>query len=114
MSQSKLELQRPSKRRAPIVIWQLLLGVLILAAWQALSTAGLLDKFFFSRPSDVLARVVQWVLTGSIWTHLLVTLEEAFLSFAIGVAAGILFGFLLARTPFLSDLLSPYIRVLNA
>src|SRR3954451_779731 len=114
MSQTKPEPQRQSKRGAPIIVWQLSLAVLILAAWQALSTAGLLDKFFFSRPSDVLARVLQWVLTGSIWTHLLVTLEEAFLSFALGVASGILFGFLLARTPFLSELLNPYIRVLNA
>src|SRR3954453_4799652 len=114
MSQTKSEPQPRSKRGAPIIVWQLSLAVLILAAWQALSTAGLLDKFFFSRPSDVLARVLQWVVTGSIWSHLLVTLEEAFLSFALGVSAGILFGFLLARVPFLSDLLQPYIRVLNA
>src|SRR5206468_6126087 len=114
MSQRKREPRRRSKYGIPILVWQVLLGVVILAAWQALSTAGVLDKFFFSRPSDVLARVVQWFLTGSIWTHLLVTLEEAFLSFALGVASGILFGFLLARTPFLSELLNPYIRVLNA
>src|SRR5206468_8261925 len=114
MSQRKREPRRRSKYGIPILVWQVLLGVVIVAAWQALSTAGVLDKFFFSRPSDVLARVLQRILTGSIWTHLLVTLEEAFLSFALGVAAGILFGFLLARTPFLSDLLNPYIRVLNA
>src|SRR3954463_4450217 len=114
MSQGKSESRQRSKYGAPIIVWQILLGVIILVAWQALSTAGVLDKFFFSRPSDVLARVVQWVVTGSIWTHLLVTLEEAFLSFALGVALGILFGFLLARTPFLSALLNPYIRVLNA
>src|SRR5215213_6356734 len=109
MSRVKPEPRRRSKYGAPILIWQILLGVVVLASWQALSTAGMLDKFFFSRPSDVLGRVIDWVLTGSIWTHLLVTLEEAFLSFGIGVAAGILFGFLLARVPFLSDLLNPYI-----
>jgi NitT/TauT family transport system permease protein len=114
MSQARSQSRQRSKYGAPMIVWQLSLGVIILAAWQALSTAGILDKFFFSRPSDVLARVFQWVLTGSIWTHLLVTLEEAFLSFALGVASGILFGFLLARTPFLSELLNPYIRVLNA
>lgn len=104
----------PRTRRVPIVVWQVLLGVLLLAAWQTMASAGMLDKFFFSRPSDIAARVWQWLSTGSIWLHLLVTLEEAFLSFALGVSAGILFGFLLARTPFLSDLLNPYIRVLNA
>src|ERR1700709_511184 len=97
MSQARSQSRQRSKYGAPMIVWQLSLGVIILGAWQALSTAGILDKFFFSRPSDVLARVFQWVLTGSIWTHLLVTLEEAFLSFALGVASGILFGFLLAR-----------------
>lgn len=114
MDRENQEQRQRSKRGVPILVWQLLLGVAILAGWQALSSAGLLDKFFFSRPTDVLARVIEWVWTGSIWTHLLVTLEEAFLSFALGVASGILFGFLLARVPFLSDLLHPYIGVLNA
>src|SRR4051794_5901586 len=114
MNQGKEEQRRRSRRGPPILLWQVLLGVILLAGWQALSTAGLLDKFFFSRPSDVLARVVQWVWTGSIWRHLVVTLEEAFLSFVLGVSLGIVFGFLLGRVPFLSNLLNPYIRVLNA
>ena len=114
MSGTKQPKQLRSRRGLPILAWQLLLGIAILIVWQLLASAGWLDKFFFSRPSDILSRVGQWVWTGSIWSHLLVTLEEAFLSFALGVSSGILFGFLLARVPFLSDLLQPYIRVLNA
>ena len=114
MNQAKHS-SRPSARRGgAIVLWQLLLGAVILSGWQALSSAGTLDKFFFSRPSDILDRIRQWVWTGSIWPHLLVTVEEAFLAFALGVTFGLLFGFLLARVRFLSDLLNPYIRVLNA
>ena len=97
-----------------IAICQLLLGVAALLLWQGLVTVGVLDAFFFSRPSDVAARLWQWVTEGSIWTHLLITLEEAFLSFVIGVAAGIAMGFLLARVPFLGALLEPYIRIFNA
>src|SRR3954447_4640323 len=114
MHRAKFDKQQRVKRGVPMILWQGLLGVMILAGWQALSSAGVLDKFFFSRPVDILARVGQWIWTGSIWSHLIVTLEEAFLSFAFGVTAGILFGFLLARVRFLSDLLNPYIRVLNA
>src|SRR4051794_17060206 len=105
MNETKQQRRPRSRQGLPILVWQLLLGVVTLAAWQLLANAGVLDKFFFSRPSDILSRVGQWVWTGSIWTHLLVTLEEAFLSFALGVSSGILFGFLLARVPFLSDLL---------
>jgi NitT/TauT family transport system permease protein len=97
-----------------MTVWQILLGGVLLASWEFLATHGVLDKFFFSRPGDIASRVMQWILTGSIWPHLLVTMEEAVLSFTLGVSSGILFGFLLARAPFISDLLNPYIRVLNA
>jgi NitT/TauT family transport system permease protein len=94
--------------------WQLLLGATTLALWQWLTSNGILDKFFFSRPGDIALRVWQWVSSGSILPHLATTLSEAILAFLIGVGAGVLLGFLLARSPFLSDLLHPYIRIFNA
>jgi sulfonate transport system permease protein len=98
----------------PMVVWQVLLGATLLGTWQALVGAGLLDKFFFSRPSEVATRVWQWLVTGTIWEHLSVTLIEAFLSFGIGAALGIGLGFLLARVVWLAELLDPYIRIANA
>ena len=103
-----------SKRAVPIVVWQIVLGALLLTTWELLVRTGVMDKFFFSRPSDIGARVWQWFARGSIWEHLGVTLTEALLSFAIGAALGIGFGFLLARVEWLADLLDPYIRVANA
>ncbi len=98
----------------PMVVWQVLLGATLLSTWQLGVNAGVLDKFFFSRPSDVAARVWQMVASGIIWVHLGTTLLEAALSFLIGVTAGVLFGFVLARNRFLAGLLDPYIRVTNA
>jgi len=103
-----------AKTSLPIVAGQILLGVAILAAWQMLVDSKKLDKFFFSRPSDIAARIAQWFTTGSIWPHLAVTLEEAALAFAIGGASGIVLGFALARSPRVGALLDPYIKVLNA
>jgi len=114
MSEAEHRRASLSARGIPMLVWQVLLGLVIMGAWQALATAGVLDRFFFSRPSDIIARVAQWIATGSIWSHLAVTLEEALLSFVIGVGAGVVFGFLLARISFLADLLNPYIRVLNS
>ena len=97
-----------------MMVWQALLGIAILASWQGLVNAGKLDKFFFSRPSDIAARVVEWLRTGSIWPHLAVTLEEAALAFTLGVTSGAVLGFGLARAPRLGALVDPYIRLLNA
>ena len=105
-----------AKTRSPIpmLVWQVLLGVVLLSTWQTGVSAGVLDKFFFSRPSDIAARVWQMLATGAIWIHLATTMLEAALSFAIGVSTGVLSGFVLARNRFLAALLDPYIRVSNA
>ncbi len=97
-----------------IIIAQIALGVAILTAWQELVNAGRLDKFFFSRPTDIAARILEWLRTGSIWPHLVTTMEEAALGFILGAASGVVLGFGLARSPKLGALLDPYIRILNA
>ena len=50
----------------------------------------------------------------TVWQHLLITLTEGVLAFVIGAAAGIVLGFWLARTPLLSAVFDPYIKMLNA
>ncbi|MGA3189989.1 MAG: ABC transporter permease [Bryobacteraceae bacterium] len=100
--------------KVSLLLGQLLIAAAFLSTWQVLVTTGKLDKFFFSRPSDIAGRIVMWLKTGSIWPHLLVTLEEAALAFAIGAGAGIVCGFALARSPRLGALADPFIRLLNA
>jgi NitT/TauT family transport system permease protein len=73
-----------------------------------------LDRFFFSRPSDIAARVAQWIATGLIWPHILTTFSEAALSFFLGALGGVVLGFWLARAPTLAAVLEPYIRVANS
>ena len=102
------------RTKISLLLSQTLIAVAFLSTWQLLVSTGKLDKFFFSRPSDIAARIVTWLRTGSIWPHLLVTLEEAALAFAIGAGAGIVCGFALARSPRLGALADPFIRVLNS
>src|SRR5436190_18035235 len=103
-----------SKSRATIVAIQVALGLALVTTWQGLASAKLLDPFFFSRPSDIAARIWKWLATGTIWSHLMATVEESFLAFILGAGFGIAFGFLLARAPLLSRVLDPYIQMLNA
>jgi NitT/TauT family transport system permease protein len=100
--------------RATVFFWQALVGVLALTLWQGLVSLKLLDPFFVSRPTDIVQRVGRWVIGGSLWGHLWVTLEEALLGLIVGAALGITLGFALARSPLLARILDPYIRMLNA
>ena len=93
---------------------QLLLAAALLALWQALVAAGLLDPFFVSRPSDIARRIAAWIAEGTLWRHLGVTIEESVLGLVVGAALGIAVGFALARSPFVGSVLDPYIKMLNA
>ena len=104
----------PAKARSGLIVGQLTLASVVLLGWEWASATKVIDPFFFSRPSDIVLRVGQWVGTGALWLHLLTTLTEAVLSFVIGVFLGVLFGFALATVPMLAALLDPYIRIANA
>jgi NitT/TauT family transport system permease protein len=103
-----------SPTRASVLAWQLIVAAAALGAWQAGAALKLLDPFFFSRPSDIAARILTWTASGTLWRHLLITLEEALLGLTIGAAIGITLGFGLARSPFVARVLDPYITLLNA
>jgi len=104
-----------ARRWSPLVLGlQVLVFVAFIGLWQLVTATGLIKKFFISQPTLVAARLVQWFSTGTIWKHIEATLYETVLSFAIGVALGIAFGFLLARSDLLAKVFSPYLAMLNA
>jgi NitT/TauT family transport system permease protein len=88
--------------------------VFVVGLWQVLVDTGVLDIFFFSRPSDIARRLADWLTRASIYGHLAITLIEAMLAFVIGTVGGVIAGFALARVDLLAAVFDPYIRILNA
>jgi NitT/TauT family transport system permease protein len=92
--------------------------VIIVGGWQLLTSLKIVDPFFFGQPSGIVAKLGDWVQHGTAYgtlgLQIWITMEEALLGFAIGVAGGIVFGVLLGQVRFLSDVLGPYIKALNA
>ncbi|MBW4095052.1 MAG: ABC transporter permease [Acidobacteria bacterium] len=110
---------RRSQRNTTAKIWGLraLIVALWLGSWQ-LTATYIIDPFFYSRPSDIWLRLVQWFGTGTqfgtIWENLGFTVLEAVLGFVIGTVAGIVLGVLLGRSRFLAEVFSPFIKAANA
>jgi NitT/TauT family transport system permease protein len=100
--------------RAVVLACQLLVGLAALALWQTLVSLKVLDPFFVSRPSDIVQRIGRWIVSGTLWGHLAVTLEESLIGLLVGAALGIVLGFSLARSPFVARVFDPYIKMLNA
>jgi NitT/TauT family transport system permease protein len=97
-----------------ILALQLLTFGLLMGLWEAGSRSGFLDPFFFSRPSDIALKILDWLTGAMIWEHLFTTLIEAMLAFLIGTVAGIVFGLAFARVDLIAAVFDPYIRILNA
>jgi len=95
-------------------LWQAGLLLAFLALWEWASRAGRIDPFFFSKPSDILARVGRWFATGEVYPHLYVTSVEMLLAFSFGTLFGVLMGLWLALSPGVALVLDPYVKALNA
>jgi NitT/TauT family transport system permease protein len=105
--------------RLTLFALQLTVGVVLIGVWHVLTTVPiggvkLLPPFFFSTPYDVGARIVKWLVEGTIWKHLYITLLESVLAFVIGSLGGVLIGFWFARQQMIAAIFDPYIKMMNA
>jgi NitT/TauT family transport system permease protein len=110
--------QEARRRRLTVYGLRLLLGVAIVAGWELGARVGVIDKFFWSQPSDIAATLWRWVTQGTdlgpLWDQVLVTMEETVGGFIVGSIFGVIFGVVLGSNRLLSDVLSPYIKGANA
>jgi NitT/TauT family transport system permease protein len=106
------------RRRLSVLAAQAGLFVAIFGGWQLFTSLKIVDPFFFGQPSGIVQQAWAWVQHGtnfgSIWEQVWTTMEEAIFGFFIGVAGGVLVGVLLGQVRFLSEVLSPYIKAVNA
>lgn len=105
--------------RVVLTLLQVAVAVIAVVVWHLVSTTNLVGdpkrvSFFFSTPVDVFNQIVTWFSTGVIWKHLVITLTESVLAFAIGTIAGVIFGFWFARRPMVAAVFDPYVKAANA
>jgi NitT/TauT family transport system permease protein len=97
---------------------QLAVLIIVFGGWQLFTSLKIVDPFFFGQPSGIVRTLVDWVKHGtgfgSIWQQISITMEEAVFGFLIGVAGGVVIGVLLGQVRFLSEVLSPYVKAVNA
>ena len=100
-------------------LWAIRLGLLgvVLLAWEVLCGSpktewAPIDKFWTSQPSDIVARLAEWTTRGTLWLHLLITLQEMVIGLVIGSVVGIGLGFLLGQNVTLARVLDPFIMAI--
>jgi NitT/TauT family transport system permease protein len=87
-----------------------LLGLLLLLAlWQGAVWLKVYPPFIIPPPLSVVEKFGEVIVDGSLWRHTQVTLLAVLTGLGVGVLAGVLLGYLIAKNRFLESLLSPVI-----
>ena len=107
-----------TRRRLTVLAAQVAVLIVVFGGWQLFTALKIVDPFFFGQPSGIVSTAWSWIqhgtTFGSIWLQIWTTMEEAIFGFLIGVAGGVVVGVLLGQVRFLSEVLSPYIKAVNA
>ncbi|MFO7321126.1 MAG: ABC transporter permease [Chloroflexota bacterium] len=106
----QITLGRPSIRRYV----GLLALVLILVVWQVIASLRLYPSFIIPPPGAVLEKFITVVQDGRLWLHTSTTLVEVLGGLALGVSAGVVLGYIIAKNQIIEDLLSPVIVALQS
>ncbi|MDF2588076.1 MAG: binding-protein-dependent transport system inner rane component [Anaerocolumna sp.] len=102
------------KRIRKVRLFQIIIIVTFIAAWEITTRLHILNAFIFSSPSRVGRCFIDMATDGSIFYHLGITLLETFISFSLVIIIGLLGAILLWWNDSLAKVLEPYLVVLNS
>ena len=107
-------LNRQKRHRLTVVLSRALILIGFFCLWEFCADRGIIDSFIFSSPSKIAACFMDMTRDGSIYRHIWVTLYETLVSFLLVIAISILMAVVLWLCPKLSEILDPYMVVLNS
>ena len=107
-------LESQKKHQRIVKVSRVLILFSFLFLWEFSANVGWIDSFIFSSPSQIALCFWGMVLDRSIFLHVGVTLYETILSFLFVIIISIAVAILLWFSKKLSEILDPYLVVLNS
>lgn len=114
LTAQELFLKQHKQHKRSVSFSRFFLFFLFLLVWELASDFGVIDSFFFSSPSLIVRCAYGMIMDGSLFLHIGVTLLETLISFFLVFAISLLLAMLLWSSEKLSEILEPYLVVLNS
>jgi NitT/TauT family transport system permease protein len=99
------------ERRAGLTLASLapwLATLAVLAFWE-LASGRLVNAYFVSKPSAILAQVYEWLASGYIQPHIVSTFEVTLAGFIVAAVAAVAVALVLAVNPLVDEILTPFV-----
>ena len=107
--------ERPAASRLSPATWvALVLPLLLLLAWQAITSRGTVPPALLPSPGLVLRTLIALARSGELTAHLAATGNRMIFGFLLGAAVGTLFGALTGAVPLARRLLDPLVQALRS
>ena len=97
-----------------IRICRIMILILFLSLWELTTSLGLINRFIFSSPSQILFCLWNMLLDKSLFLHTGVTLTETLLSFLLCTLISLLTALFLWSSPFAAQIFEPFLVLLNS
>ncbi len=110
----KLYVRRLKRDKFVIIFFRIFVLVAFLGLWELLTYTKVVDPFFVSSPSRIVAQIAELAQNGTLWTHSWITLYETLAGFAIATVLGYAIAVLLWWNEKVRKVFEPYIVVLNS
>ena len=110
--QAYLRSQR--RYRMQVLSVQVFLLIGFIALWEIAATLRWIDPFITSQPSRVARTLVSLHHEGNLYMHTGVTVFETVVGFTLGTVLGTIIAVILWWSKFISEVLDPYLVVLNS
>lgn len=101
-------------RRATRLIGGLILPLVILGLWQAVTASGLVPPYRLPPPATVVDAAVQLAQSGDLWIHIAISIQRVLLGFAVGSVVGLAVAAVVGLTRAGDILLSPTLAAFRA
>ncbi len=112
--EQKVYIKKHKRHHHFITGMRFLILFLFLFVWEITARLQMIDTFFFSSPSMVVSHFVRMIKDGSFFSNTGITLLETLVSFLLVTLLCLLTATLLWYSKTLSEILEPYLVVLNS
>lgn len=114
LKEQNLYIKNINTRKKKIFLFRMLILICFFALWEIAGDLKWIDPFLTSTPSRMWKNLIELYMEGTLFRHIGITCFETILGFLLSTVLGAVIGILLWLSDFVSDVLDPYLVVLNA